>query len=108
MLPTQVGVDTHWAIVKAGGSHSLAVKSDGTLWAWGSNSEGQLGDGTTIDISPPRQMGNEMTWLAIAAGLYHSFAFKADGTLWGWGRNLEGQQGNGTLISPVLVPTNLP
>ena len=106
-LPTQIGVDTHWAIGTAGGDSNLAVKTDGTLWAWGSNSQGQLGDGTTLDRSPPLQIGTENNWLAIAPGRQHAFAFKADGSMWGWGRNLEGQQGNGTVGDAVLIPTVL-
>jgi alpha-tubulin suppressor-like RCC1 family protein len=106
-LPTQVGVDTHWAIGTAGGDSNLAVKTDGTLWAWGSNSQGQLGDGTTLDRSPPLQIGTENSWLAIAPGRQHAFAFKADGSMWGWGRNLEGQLGNGTVGDAVLTPTVL-
>ncbi len=106
--PTQVGVDTHWTIAKAGEKYNLAVKSDGTLWAWGSNSMGQLGDGTILDKSPPLLIGSDKTWLAISPGREHSFAFKADGSLWGWGSNTEGQQGNGTAGSAVLTPINLP
>ena len=109
VVPTQVGVDTHWASVTAGGNHNLAIKTDGTLWAWGSNSQGQLGDGTTLDRSPPLQIGTETSWLTIVPGAEHGFAFKADNTLWGWGRNQEGQLGNGNATpAPVLIPTNLP
>lgn len=108
-IPTQVGVDTHWAVVTAGGNHNLAIKTDGSLWAWGSNRKGQLGDGTLLDRSPPLQIGTETSWLSIAPGAEHSFAFKADNTLWGWGRNQEGQLGNGSATTePVLLPTNLP
>lgn len=108
-IPTQVGVDTHWAVVTAGSDHNLAIKTDGALWAWGANSQGQLGDGTTFDRALPLRIGSENTWLVLAPGRAHSFAFKADNSLWGWGRNEEGQLGNGTTSTlPVTVPTQLP
>jgi len=108
-IPTQVGVDTHWTVVAAGGYHNLAIKTDGTLWAWGSNNQGQLGDGSTLDVALPLRIGTESGWLVIAPGLGHSFAFKADNTLWGWGSNQEGQQGNGGVTTtPVVLPANLP
>lgn len=108
-IPTQVGMDTHWAIIVAGANHNLAVTTGGWLWAWGANSQGQLGDGTTIDKALPLQIGTENTWLTLAPGREHSFAFKADNSLWGWGRNEEGQLGNGsTATLPLTVPTYLP
>ena len=51
--PVQVGTATNWARVSAGGDHTVAVKTDGTLWAWGDNNYGQLGDGTTTNQSTP-------------------------------------------------------
>ena len=107
--PTQVGEDTHWAFATASGQYNLALKTDGSLWGWGANNQGQLGDGTTIPKSPPVWIGVDTNWLTISLGPEHAFAFKSDGTLWGWGRNLEGQQGNGTVTNPpVVVPANLP
>ena len=109
VTPSQVGVELNWVVVTAGGNHNLAIKADGSLWAWGSNGQGQLGDGTTLDRSPPLEIGTERSWLVIVPGAEHSFAFKADNSLWGWGRNQEGQLGNGTITTlPVTVPTNLP
>jgi alpha-tubulin suppressor-like RCC1 family protein len=82
--------------VASGASHSLALKSDGTLWAWGGNSHGQLGDGTKADKTIPVRIGSETKWVAIAAGRDHSLALKSDGTLWAWGKNSHGQLGDGT------------
>jgi hypothetical protein len=69
--------------VSAGLNHSLAIKNDGSLWAWGNNCEGQLGDGTTTDRSTPTKIMGDVT--AISAGVYHSLAVKIDGSLWAWG-----------------------
>jgi alpha-tubulin suppressor-like RCC1 family protein len=82
--------------VASGAGHSLALKSDGTLWAWGNNSHGQVGDGTKEDKTIPVRIGNDTKWVAIAAGREHSLALKSDGTLWAWGNNSHGQLGDGT------------
>lgn len=89
--------------IAAGEGHSLAVKSDGTLWAWGHNDEGQFGDGTTTNSSYPKQIGNGTNWIYIAGGgdyigtdasYAHTIALKSDGTLWTWGSDNYGQLGN--------------
>ena len=107
-IPTQVGTDTDWLLVAAGGEHSLAIKKDGSLWAWGLNADGQLGDGTLLSQSAPERIGTATNWVAVYAGYSHSLALRNDGTLWAWGRNAEGQLGNGTTTGPVLVPTLVP
>ena len=63
--------------IAAGSSHYLALKTDSTLWAWGYNSIGVLGDGTTVDKTTPVQVGSG--YAAIAAGSAHSLALKTDG-----------------------------
>ena len=97
-VPTQVGTDTNWASVAAGNYHSLAVKTDGTLWAWGYNIDGELGlgdNGFGTDRNVPAQVGAGTSWASVAAGAYDTFAIKADGTLWAWGSNGVGQLGLG-------------
>lgn len=92
--------------IAAGWNHTLGIKNDGTLWAWGGNSSGQLGDGTTTDRTLPVQVGAGTTWSAIAAGNSFSLALKSDGTLWAWGANSKGQLGDGTATdqkSPVQI-----
>lgn len=69
-------------------SHSLAIKTDGTLWAWGYNAEGQLGDESTVNKSSPIQIGNDNTWQSITAGTMSSVAIKTNHTLWAWGDNV--------------------
>jgi len=105
--PVQIGNDSTWAELAGGTAHTLATKSDGTLWAWGKNTtNGQLGDDTTITKSSPVQIGALTTWLKVAAGGYSSFAIKNDGTLWAWGNNGYGQLGQGNRVnksSPVQV-----
>ena len=96
-------------IAIAAGRQSLAVKSDGTVLAWGPNSSGQLGDGTTISKTTPVQvsgLGPGSGVVAIAAALVHSMALKADGTVLAWGTNSSGQLGDGTL-TPRLTPVQV-
>lgn len=106
--PRQVSPDSDWNIVAAGGLHTLAIRKDGTLWAWGSNADGQLGDGGGADdVLSPKQIGLDRTWVAVSAGDGHSAGLKADNSLWTWGRNADGQLGNGrTVTSPI--PVNIP
>ncbi|MCC4119152.1 hypothetical protein LLG90_27875, partial [Aromatoleum toluclasticum] len=86
-LPGKVTDETDWKAISAGREHSLALKTDGTLWAWGANNWGQLGDGTGADRSTPAPVNEETDWTAVSAGRDHSLALKTDGTLWAWGAN---------------------
>jgi alpha-tubulin suppressor-like RCC1 family protein len=108
--PVQIGTDHKWISNAAGYYHSLGLKSDGTLWAWGLNANGQLGDGDTINQSIPVQVGTDTKWCKITAGDYYSLGIKTDGTLWGWGDNqYYGQLGDGTTtkrLSPVQIGTD--
>ena len=92
--------------VAANCNHSLAVKSDGTVYAWGHNVSGQLGDGTTIMRTTPVQVSGLSGVIAIDTGVSHSLAIKNDGTVWTWGFNDFGQLGDGTTTTrttPVQV-----
>ena len=75
--------------------HTVAVKTDGTLWSWGEGATGRLGHGNTTDRSSPVQVGALTTWAAASAGGDFSGAIKTDGTLWTWGRNTSGRLGLG-------------
>ena len=81
-----------------GGAFSLSLRSDGTVWAWGDNSFGQLGDGSTTNRSKPVQVTGLTNILAISAGATFSVALASDGTVWTWGDNRYGQLDDGTLV----------
>jgi hypothetical protein len=104
--PIQVGSLTNWKQIADGGLSSSAIKTDGTLWAWGYNGYGQLGNGTTTSYSSPIQVGSLTNWKQVAKGDYFGAAIKTDGTLWSWGFNNKGQLGNGTITtysSPIQI-----
>ena len=107
--PVQVAaLGTSVAEVAASGSHTCARKTDGTLWCWGDNSNGQLGDGTKTNSSSPMQVVAAGTNLAeVTAGGSYTCARKTDGTLWCWGDNNNGQLGDGTTLSPWTLPKRL-
>jgi alpha-tubulin suppressor-like RCC1 family protein len=85
--------------IATGNDFVLALRHDGTVWGWGFNQFGQLGDGTTVGRAIPVQVGGLADVVAISAGGYHGVALKADGTVWTWGNSDTGQLGNGT-VSP--------
>jgi alpha-tubulin suppressor-like RCC1 family protein len=83
--------------ISAGDYHSAVVKSDGTVWIWGDNSFGQIGDGSHLDIkhtAVPVRFLPGIAGLALGAG--HAVALKDDGTVWSWGWNWDGQLGDGS------------
>ena len=100
------GAGATWTQVTASASSSLSVRSDGSLWGWGRNHHGQLGDGTDIDRRVPTRIGTASDWQAVAAVIHHSLALKTDGSLWAWGDNEYGQLGDGTDIDR-RVPTRI-
>lgn len=106
--PVQVGTLAGWSEISVGYLHNLALRTDGTLWSWGQNSNGELGTNDTIQRSSPVQVGTDTNWSKIEAGNAFSRAIKTNGTLWGWGLNTSGQLGNNTLTdisSPVQIGT---
>ncbi|HYO56780.1 RCC1 domain-containing protein, partial [Archangium sp.] len=104
--PVQVQGLTSAVSVAAGGDHSLALRHGGTVWAWGANSSGQLGNASITQRTTPVQVSGLTGVTAIAAGEGHSLAVRDDGTLWAWGENASGQLGDGSTtdrLSPVQV-----
>src|SRR5690349_12371564 len=96
-VPTKIGTATNWKSIAAGMMFSLAIKTDGTLWTWGSNTDGQLGH--TASPFTPQQVGTATNWKSVSGGAFHTVAVKTDGTLWAWGGNTNGQLGDGTTNS---------
>jgi alpha-tubulin suppressor-like RCC1 family protein len=110
-VPTRIGTDTDWVAVTAGLAHVLALKSDGSLWAWGDNRAGQLANGKSGGwVKEPARAGTENGWTTVAAGQYCSLALKTDGSLWAWGKNDKGQLGYGGVTgtgTPTRVGTGV-
>jgi len=105
---TPVQVATGVARVAAGADHTMYVKTDGTLWATGSNAQGQLGDGGNLTSNTPVQVATGVA--SVAAGRVHTMYVKTDGTLWAMGDNRYGQLGDGTTTnrsSAVRVATGV-
>jgi alpha-tubulin suppressor-like RCC1 family protein len=105
-----IAVGNNWKIIDSHKGTVAAIKTDGTLWLWGHNSYGQLGDNTRTHRSSPIQtIAGGTDWKQVASG-FVTAALKTDGTLWGWGLNDWGQLGNETLISvssPILIASGL-
>jgi len=103
-VPTQIGADTNWLSVTGGEYFTLAVKTNGTLWATGKNTNGQLGINNLTDQNTFQQVGTETDWGKIACGRSHSLALKSTGVLYLWGANGSGQLGLTHLVDR-RVPT---
>ena len=106
--PTQVGTNTNWSLIKNGQYQNAAIKTDGTLWTWGYNNYGQLGNNSMNTIYSPTQVGSATNWRSINCIDHMAIAIKTDGTLWTWGRNQNGQLGHGNTVyqsSPTQVGT---
>jgi YD repeat-containing protein len=104
--PVLVGTaNDHWAAVSAGDDHTVALKADGSVWAWGANSRGQLGGGPPTGRNAPAQVGADTDWVVVSAH-NHTLALKADGSVWAWGYNEYGQVGDDT-TTDRNVPTKV-
>ena len=107
--PVTVGVDLGcgWLSIEVNGTDThFARKADGTVWTWGDNRGGQLGDGTTTDQTTPRQLTSLSDVRTFSSGYDHMFAIKSDGTVWAMGDNSQGQLGDGTTTSR-LTPVHI-
>ena len=85
-LPIKIGTNNNWASVSGGSYYTVAIKTDGSLWAWGYNAYGQLGNGTNSNTSTPIQIGTATDWASVSAGDHHTVAIKTNGSLWTWGK----------------------
>lgn len=112
LTPTRVGAATDWAQIAVGGNYSLALKKDGTLWSWGSHSNGSIGNGQSSgNTKTPTQVGSDKDWEKIYAfnNWGASFAIKKDGTLWAWGKAQNYMLGTGSTtnqLTPIQVGTD--
>ena len=88
--------------VSAGSRHTMAVTTNGELWAWGDNNLGQLGDGTTTIRTAPVRIGSGTNWATVSAGHNHTMAVTTNGELWAWGWNQQGQLGHGLSLTPIM------
>ncbi|MHB8512299.1 MAG: RCC1 domain-containing protein [Actinomycetota bacterium] len=101
-VPQQVGGLSNVIKVSAGEADSVALKIDGTVWAWGSNSNGQLGNDFTHHGITPTQVNGLSNVISIASGWDFNLALKSDGTVWAWGANSKGQLGDNTTIDNAI------
>ena len=106
-VPTQIGSASNWAWVTIGGYMGAAINTDGELYTWGYNSDGQLGLGDTVTRSEPTQVGSLTNWKYIEVTNLQMYGIKTDGTFWSWGAGsaTEGNPRNDStgVCSPVQV-----
>jgi len=108
--PQQIGGTSDWKYVSAGVKHSLAVRNNGELWAWGTGTNGQLGLGSGITLRyVPTRVGTATNWASVSAGTDHSLGVTVDGSLYAWGDRYRGQigEGNIALNNPIWSPLKL-
>lgn len=101
--PQQVGTANNWRSVHAGGNHACAVDETDTLYCWGDNGFGQLGQNNNSDQSSPTQVADAGQWQMATAGENHSCGIQTDGTLWCWGNNEAGQLGQGHTQHQAII-----
>ena len=95
LTPKIVNTDK-WISISAGFQYSLGIKADSSLFSWGANLNGQLGDGTGVQKNTPTQIGNPRKWSSISAAGVYAFAISSDKKLFSWGFNGNGQLGLGS------------
>jgi len=102
--PTAMAIGDIFSTISGGSSHTTAITSSGSLWTWGENFTGQLGNGTVAAKYEPTKIMDGA--IAVSAGTSHTTAITSDGSLWAWGWNLDGQLGDGTTANR-LTPTKI-
>jgi len=87
---------TNWKQISCGNNNTAAIKTDGTLWMWGYNASGQIGNNSIVSASTPVQtIAGGTNWKMVSAGCYTTMGIKTDGTLWTWGAGYHGNLGDG-------------
>jgi alpha-tubulin suppressor-like RCC1 family protein len=108
MIPVQTQNLKDIIAVEAGAKdYTLALKKDGTVWTWGSNTYGNIGDGTTTDRLIPTKLTGFDNVMAIGTGTWHSMLVNTDGTVWAWGMNYYGCLGDGTTVNRSNTPVQV-
>lgn len=104
-IPVPAAPGNNWKQAVAGGGHSVGLKKDGTLWAWGVNWAGQLGNGSTSNSLVPVQVGSSTNWIKVWSGILEVVAQQSDGSLWYWGENPDPAfpQGSNAFLVPIRV-----
>ena len=104
----RIGTDNDWIEVETGGTFVLGLKADGSLWAWGEDTYGQLGNGAGVaSATVPTRVGTDADWASLAAGEDYSFAIKNDGRLFAWGTNSNAILGLGDYNTIRESPTQV-
>src|SRR5262249_10800673 len=104
---SDVGTDHDWASVSAGDQMQCAIKTDGSLWCWGNNRWGSVGDGTTTDSTVPVHIAPGTHWAEVSTSGLFTCGIQTDGSLWCWGNGAYGQLGLGVPVIPHKVPTRV-
>jgi len=97
-----------WKAISTGDNFSIAIRTDGSLWTWGENDQGQLGDGTFVNKDSPIRVGLDNDWIFITANGKNAAAIKKDGTLWAWGDNQYGAWGDYESSTSYGKDSNIP
>lgn len=103
---TQIGTDKDWKMVIGGAESTLAIKHNGTLWAWGSNRKGECGVGNTSQVTTPTQVGSDTDWKKVSMQWQSAIGLKYNGTVYTWGFGVEYATGQNT-TSDITTPTQL-
>jgi alpha-tubulin suppressor-like RCC1 family protein len=98
--------EAEWRDVAVGGSRTVAVRTDGSLWNWGNIYFADFAS-SIREVALPEQVGSGRDWAGVAAGGWHNLAVKADGTLWSWGDNSAGQLGDGGAPFDLTEPARV-
>ena len=99
--PISVVGDHSFIKIASADAHTIALKADGSLWGWGENLLGNLGDGTSTNKSSPVSVVGNHSFIDISAAFRTSHALKSDGTVWSWGTNQHFQLGTGDILAVV-------
>ena len=105
--PGNVGYLNSVKAIMGGETHNFALLSNGTVWAWGWNMMGQLGDGTNNDSAVPVQVSGLTSIISLGGRGYHSLAIQTGGTVWAWGNDFAGELGDGKTGVTSSVPVKV-